>query len=70
MVIIENFDDGLVFTYAGNDELLVNVGDRVKPGSEIARLGMSPKDGDARLYFSIRTRSGQVVNPEKYFSKS
>lgn len=70
VVIIENFDDGLMFTYAGNDELLVNVGDRVKPGSEIARLGQSPKDGDARLYFSICTRSGQVVNPEKYFSKS
>jgi murein DD-endopeptidase MepM/ murein hydrolase activator NlpD len=69
-VVIIQGDDGLKFIYAGNEELLVNVGDRVKAGSEIAHLGVSPQGGGARLYFSIQAKTGQSVNPDKYFSKS
>jgi lipoprotein YgeR len=69
-VVIIQSDDGLKCMYAGNEELLVNVGDRVKAGSEIAHLGVSPQGGGARLYFSIQAKSGQTVNPEKYFTKS
>ncbi len=59
---------GLVFIYAGNEELLVNVGDRVKPGMEIARLGVSPQGGGAKLYFCIEAE-GKFVDPERFFSK-
>jgi lipoprotein YgeR len=69
-VVIIQGDDGLKFIYAGNEELLVNVGDRVKAGSEIAHLGVSPQGGGARLYFSVQAKTGQSVNPEKLFSKS
>jgi murein DD-endopeptidase MepM/ murein hydrolase activator NlpD len=69
-VVIIQGDDGLKFIYAGNEELLVNVGDRVKAGSEIAYLGVSPQGGGARLYFSIRAKTGQSVDPEKFFPKS
>ncbi len=69
-VVIIQGDDGLKFIYAGNEELLVNVGDRVKAGSEIAHLGISPQGGGARLYFSVQAKTGQSVNPEKLFSKS
>jgi len=69
-VVIIQGDDGLKFIYAGNEELLVNVGDRVKAGSEIAHLGISPQGGGARLYFSVQAKTGQALNPEKFFSKS
>ncbi len=60
--------DGLVYMYAGNEDLLVNVGDRVTPGTEIARLGVSPQGGGAVLYFSIQGKTGQFVDPEKYIT--
>jgi lipoprotein NlpD len=62
-------EDGLVFMYAGNEELLVNVGDRVAAGSEIAKLGVSPQGGGAILYFSIQGRTGQFVDPVLYITK-
>jgi len=66
-VIIKS-SDGDIILYAGNEQLLVNVGDRVSPGTEIARLGVSPQGGGAKLYFSIQGANGQYVDPEKYFS--
>jgi murein DD-endopeptidase MepM/ murein hydrolase activator NlpD len=67
-VVLIKAADGSIFTYWGNEEILVNVGDRVTPGAEIARLGESPQGGGARLYFSIKDAKGQVIEPEKYFS--
>jgi len=58
--------DGHLLLYAGNEELLVRVGDLVTPGMEIARLGTSPQGGGARLIFSVHGRSGEYVDPEKY----
>ncbi len=68
-VIIIQGDDGYKFIYAGNEELLVNVGDRVKAGSKIANLGVSPQGGGAKLYFGMQAKSGQSVNPGEIFSK-
>ena len=48
----------------------MNVGDRVSPGMEIARLGVSPQGGGAKLYFCIQGTKGQYIDPEKYFSRS
>ncbi len=68
-VIIKS-PDGSFLLYAGNEEILVNVGDRVTPGMEIARLGVSPQGGGAKLYFCIQGAKGQYIDPEKYFSRS
>ena len=59
-------NDGHLLLYAGNEELLVRVGDLVTPGMEIARLGTSPQGGGARLIFSVHGRAGEYVDPEKY----
>lgn len=67
-VVIIKSVDGTLFTYGGNAELLVNVGDRVSPGTDIAKLGESPQGGGAKLYFSISDGNGRAVDPEKYFS--
>lgn len=69
IAIIIRAPDKSLLTYKGNEAALVNVGDRVVPGTEIARLGVSPLlGGDARLYLSIKDSKGQTVDPEKYFS--
>jgi LysM repeat protein len=67
-IIIVKQADGTLLTYSGNREILVNVGDRVSPGSEIARLGDSPEGGGVRLHLSIQDANGHSVDPEKYFS--
>jgi len=67
-VIIIKSPDGTLFTYGGNAQLLVNVGDRVSAGMDIAKLGESPQGGGAKLYFSISDGTGRAVNPEKFFS--
>lgn len=58
--------DGHLLLYAGNEELLVRVGDRVTPGMQIARLGASPQGDGARLIFAVHGRTGEYVDPEKY----
>jgi lipoprotein NlpD len=67
-VIVIKAANGTLFTYGGNREILVNVGDRVGPGTEIARLGESPEGGGVKLYFSVQDASGHVVDPEKLFA--
>ena len=67
-VVIIKSADGTLFTYGGNAELLVNVGDRVSPGTDIAKLGESPQGGGAKLYFSISDAKWTCVDPEKFFS--
>ncbi|HET6487110.1 MAG TPA: M23 family metallopeptidase, partial [Spirochaetia bacterium] len=69
IAIIIRAPDKSLLTYKGNESALVSVGDRVIPGTEIARLGISPLlGGDARLYLSIKDSKGQTVDPEKYLS--
>jgi murein DD-endopeptidase MepM/ murein hydrolase activator NlpD len=67
-VLIIQGADGINYQYRGNRELLVNVGDRVQPGTEIAKLGPSLLGGGTRLYFSINDAKGNAVDPEKFFS--
>jgi lipoprotein NlpD len=67
-VLIIQGSDGVNYQYRGNRELLVHVGDRVAPGTEIARLGPSLLGGGTRLYFSINDAKGNAIDPEKYFS--
>ena len=67
-VIVIKAANGTLYTYGGNREILVNVGDRVSPGTQIARLGESPEGGDVKLYFSVQDANGHGVDPEKLFT--
>lgn len=59
-LIIIKHSDTLLSAYANNDNLFVNVGDRVTQKEAIASLG-----SDSVLYFEIR-KDGNPVNPLNY----
>ena len=67
-VVIIKSGNGATLVYGGNRELLVRVGDRVEPGTEIAKLGGSIQGGGTRLYFSVNDASDKALDPEKFFS--
>ncbi len=53
---------GYIFGYLGIADSLVAVGDRVAPGTEIARLGRNPHDNAANLYFLV-FKDGSPIDP-------
>jgi murein DD-endopeptidase MepM/ murein hydrolase activator NlpD len=64
MVVLQHADD-LLTAYAHNSVLLVRVGDRVRAGQTIARVGQSGKATGPHLHFEVR--QGQIpVNPLRF----
>lgn len=66
LVIIKH-DDVYLSAYGHNSQLLVKEGDKVAMGQEIAKMGVSPKEG-AMLHFEIR-KEGKPVDPTRYLPK-
>lgn len=66
LVIIKH-DDIYLSAYGHNSQLLVKEGDKVTSGQEIAKMGVSPKEG-ATLHFEIR-KEGKPVDPQRYLPK-
>jgi lipoprotein NlpD len=64
MVVLQHADD-LLTAYAHNSELLVRVGDRVKAGQPIARVGQSGRATAPHLHFEVR-RGHVPVNPLRF----
>ncbi len=56
---------GYLSTYAHNEALLVTVGDRVRRGQIVARVGATGEVGRAQLHFQLR-RGREPVDPRKY----
>ena len=63
-LIIIKHDDETMSAYAHNSRRLVEEGDRVKTGAEIARMGVSAS-GESLLHFEIRVR-GRPADPSSY----
>jgi murein DD-endopeptidase MepM/ murein hydrolase activator NlpD len=63
VVLIEG-NNGYTYVYAGNEETLVRVGDTVRQGSEIGRLGKNVHQGTAQLYFLVY-HNGTPVDPSQ-----
>ncbi len=62
LIIIESADKH-IYVYGGNEETLINVGDKVDPGMEIGKLGINPHEGIARMFFFVY-KNGKPVDPE------
>lgn len=57
--------NGLVTRYAHNQKLLVEVGDLVKRGDVIAKLGSSGRSTGPHLHFEV-LEEGKQINPTKF----
>nr|WP_276318274.1 murein hydrolase activator EnvC [Serratia microhaemolytica] len=68
LVIIIEHGKGDMSLYGYNQSALVKVGQHVKAGQAIARVGSSGGQGVPSLYFEIR-RQGQAVNPLPWLGK-
>ncbi|MGB5590713.1 MAG: M23 family metallopeptidase, partial [Gammaproteobacteria bacterium] len=63
-----NHGNGLVTRYAHNKENLVQVGDTVKKGQAIGRMGKSGRATGPHVHFEV-LKNGQKVNPLKYVQR-
>lgn len=63
-LIIIKHSEAYLSAYAHNSKLLVNEGDKVRPGQTISRMGQDAT-GRYLLHFEIR-RHGKPVDPRKY----
>lgn len=62
LVLIRHADD-YISTYAHNSVLLVEVGDKVRRGQVIARVGATGDVADSRLHFELR-KGRKPIDPE------
>jgi LysM repeat protein len=63
-VVLVEARSGYMYVYGGNDSLEVHVGDTVRPGQELGRVGYDAKEGRAVSYFIV-FRNGESLDPAK-----
>ncbi len=68
MVVLQHAND-LLTAYAHNSVLLVQVGDRVRAGQTIARVGQSGRATGPHLHFEVR-RGHVPLNPLRFLESS
>jgi lipoprotein NlpD len=68
MVVLQHAND-LLTAYAHNSELLVRVGDRVRAGQTIARVGQSGRATGPHLHFEVR-RGHVPLNPLRFLESA
>jgi murein DD-endopeptidase MepM/ murein hydrolase activator NlpD len=62
-VVFVQSDQGYIYVYAGNEEILVNSGDMIRRGQKIGALGVNPYEEKSSLYFIVY-KDGKPVHPE------
>ena len=60
-----NHGNGYVTRYGHNQEMLVEVGEHVKPGQPIARMGSSGRSTGPHVHFEV-LKHGKSVNPARF----
>jgi septal ring factor EnvC (AmiA/AmiB activator) len=68
LILILDHGDGTLSLYAHNETLLRNVGDAVRRGDAVARVGNSGGQDQPALYFELR-RNGQTVDPGRWLKR-
>ncbi|MCU7796289.1 MAG: M23 family metallopeptidase [Candidatus Thiodiazotropha sp. (ex Semelilucina semeliformis)] len=60
-----NHGKGYVTRYGHNAKILVEIGDRIRPGQVIATMGSTGRSTGPHVHFEV-VRNGKIVNPTKY----
>ena len=60
-----NHGKGYVTRYGHNKEILVEIGDRVKQGQVVAKMGSTGRSTGPHVHFEV-VRNGKIVDPTKY----
>ncbi|MEW8185563.1 MAG: M23 family metallopeptidase, partial [Candidatus Thiodiazotropha endolucinida] len=60
-----NHGKGYVTRYGHNKEILVEVGDRVKQGQVIAKMGSTGRSTGPHVHFEV-VRNGKTIDPTRY----
>ena len=68
LILIVDHGNGYMSLYAHNDALLRKVGERVRKGDTLARVGTSGGHGRPALYFELR-RDGKPVDPAGWLQR-
>jgi septal ring factor EnvC (AmiA/AmiB activator) len=68
LILIVDHGNGYLSLYAHNESLLKDVGDTVKRGDAVARVGNSGGLAQPALYFELR-RNGQPVDPSSWLRR-
>jgi murein hydrolase activator len=68
LIVIVDHGNNTLSLYANNETLLKNVGDAVRRGDTVARVGNSGGLSQPGLYFELR-RNGQPVNPAAWLGR-
>ncbi len=63
VVIVESYS-GYIYVYAGNENISVKTGEKVKSGQELGKVGMDAKLGKPAAYFLV-SKGGEAVDPAK-----
>ncbi|MEO1592474.1 MAG: M23 family metallopeptidase [Cyanobacteria bacterium J06632_22] len=68
-LVVVNHVDGLQTRYANLEEISVSVGDRVRSGNSLGKVGENRPDSETFLYFEVRVRSNRgwvARDPNQY----
>lgn len=63
LVMVEA-ENGMIYAYGGNEEIYVDVGDRVQAGTVLGSLGINPVEKNAKAFFFVY-KDGRPIDPEK-----